>query len=77
MVEELKKYFTKVNEGYPAVTMEAYNHLLHYKTSQSNPATRLVDDSEQVSFDNVGGSKGKYNPYNRGRGNGGRGKSRV
>ena len=28
--------------------MESYNLLLNYKTTQSNPATRLVDKSEEV-----------------------------
>ena len=42
--------------------MEAYNLLLSYKTSHSNSVVILVDDSEEVSFANVGGDEGSESP---------------
>ena len=58
----IEKYFTNVNNNYPENTMEAYNLLVKYKTS-FKPETVLVDDSEEVSFANFGGSEGNSNSY--------------
>ena len=67
MVEELQNDFTKGNRNYPANTTKAYNLLLNYNISYNTP-TRLVDDSEEVLFANVGGSEGKSNAYKSGGG---------
>ena len=64
LVEELRKDFSKVNNDYPVYTANAYNLLIKYKTPHSNLATRLLDNSEEVLFTNVGGIKGKSNSYN-------------
>ena len=67
LVEELQNDFTKGNRNYPANTTKAYNLLLNYNISNNTP-TRLVDDSEEVLFANVGGSEGKSNAYKSGGG---------
>ena len=41
--------------------MYSYKLLVNYKTTHYNTAKILIDDSEDVSFANVGVSKGKYN----------------
>ena len=61
MVEDFHNYFTKGNNDYPSDTTEAYNRLVNYNTTYSNPAIRLVDDSEEALFSNVRGSKGGSN----------------
>ena len=62
-MEEFQNYFTKGNDDYPANTMDAYNLLVNFNTTHSNPKKMLADDSEKVSFANIGGNKGKYNSY--------------
>ena len=59
LVEELQNDFTKGNGNQPENTTDENNLLIIYKPSY-NPPTRLVDDSEEVSFTNVGGNKGNY-----------------
>ena len=46
--------------------MDTYNVFVDYNTSYKNP-TRFINDSEEVSFANVGGSKGKSNSCKSGR----------
>ena len=46
LVEELQNYFTKGRDNYPVKKTEAYNLLVNYKMTHSNPETRIVDDSE-------------------------------
>ena len=43
LVEEFQNDFTKGNDNYLSKTTEAYNFLITYKTTHSNPETRLVD----------------------------------
>ena len=74
LVKELQNNFTKGNGDYPSNTEKVYNLLVKYKTTQSNPKTRLLDYSEEVLFENVGGSKGKFNLY---KSSGGGGKRKV
>ena len=69
MAEELQNDFTKGNVKCPENTTEEYNLIVNYKTSWKPPPS-LVDDSEEVSFSNVGGSEGNYNSYKSGRGGG-------
>ena len=43
LVEEFQNDFTKGNDNYLSKTTEVYNFLITYKTTHSNPETRLVD----------------------------------
>ena len=62
----MKNYITKSNNDRSGNITEEYNLLVNHKTSYDSP-TRLVDYSEEVSFANVGGSKGNSNLYKSGR----------
>ena len=66
LVEELQKHSTKVNGDYPVDMMDSYKLLVNYKTTHYNTAKISLDDSEVVSFANVGVSKWKYNSYKSG-----------
>ena len=46
--------------------MDTYNVFVDYNTSYKNP-TRFINDSEEVSFANVRGRKGRSNSYMSGR----------
>ena len=56
LLEDLQNDSTRGNNDYTADTMDAYNLLVNYKTTQSKKDARLVENSEEVSFINVGGS---------------------
>ena len=66
-MEELQNNFTKGKDDFLDKTMEEYSLLVNYKTTQSNTEKRLVENSEEVLFTNIGGSKGKSHPYKRDR----------
>ena len=61
----MQNNFTNSNYDYPTDTIEACNLLVNYKTTHSNMETILVENLEEVSFTNVGGSEGKSNSYKR------------
>ena len=76
LLEELRNYFTKVDNYYPADIMESSNILLKYKTSHSKLVEIMVDKSEEVFFGNMGGDENiKFNTD--GGVSGGRGRIKV
>ena len=57
MMEELQNDFAKGKDDYPVDIAEAYNLFVNYKMTHYNLAVRLVNNSEEVYFFNVGGDE--------------------
>jgi hypothetical protein len=52
LLEDLENNYTKGGNNYPTTVTSAYNLVVNYKNYQK-PATRLINNSEGVSFANV------------------------